>query len=139
VICAEWQNDIVGCGAIAGNVLKCIASTRPTGEGLSLKLLTELLTLAYELNRSELFLFTKPENARCFPAPASGPSRRRARWQYYVKTAANDWPLLSPTGDVPPARKTIGAIVMNANPFTLGHRYLVEQAAASATGCICLW
>ncbi len=27
--------------------------------------------------------------------------------------------------------KTIGAIVMNANPFTLGHRYLVEQAAAA--------
>lgn len=25
----------------------------------------------------------------------------------------------------------IGAIVMNANPFTLGHRYLVEQAAAN--------
>jgi [citrate (pro-3S)-lyase] ligase len=27
-----------------------------------------------------------------------------------------------------PGRK-IGAIVMNANPFTLGHRWLVEQAA----------
>jgi [citrate (pro-3S)-lyase] ligase len=25
VVCAEWQNGIVGCGAIAGNVLKCIA------------------------------------------------------------------------------------------------------------------
>ncbi|MCQ8205645.1 adenylyltransferase/cytidyltransferase family protein, partial [Vibrio parahaemolyticus] len=25
--------------------------------------------------------------------------------------------------------KKIGAIVMNANPFTLGHRYLIEQAA----------
>jgi [citrate (pro-3S)-lyase] ligase len=27
--------------------------------------------------------------------------------------------------------KRIGAIVMNANPFTLGHRHLVEQAAHS--------
>lgn len=27
------------------------------------------------------------------------------------------------------AGKKIGAIVMNANPFTLGHRHLVEQAA----------
>ena len=25
----------------------------------------------------------------------------------------------------------IGAVIMNANPFTLGHRYLVEQAAAA--------
>lgn len=37
-----------------------------TREGLSLKLLTELLTLAYELNRSELFLFTKPQNRLLF-------------------------------------------------------------------------
>lgn len=29
--------------------------------------------------------------------------------------------------------ETIGAIVMNANPFTLGHLYLIEKAAASVT------
>ncbi|MEI6957437.1 [citrate (pro-3S)-lyase] ligase, partial [Klebsiella pneumoniae] len=58
---------LVGCGAIAGNVLKCIAiDPSLQGEGLSLKLLTELLTLAYELGRSELFLFTKPCNAALF-------------------------------------------------------------------------
>lgn len=28
-------------------------------------------------------------------------------------------------------RERVGAIVMNANPFTLGHRYLVEQARAA--------
>lgn len=28
-------------------------------------------------------------------------------------------------------RERVGAIVMNANPFTLGHRYLVEQARAT--------
>lgn len=28
------------------------------------------------------------------------------------------------------AGSQVGAVVMNANPFTLGHRYLVEQAAA---------
>ncbi|MGL5699101.1 MAG: GNAT family N-acetyltransferase, partial [Kluyvera sp.] len=67
IVCAEWQGELVGCGAIAGNVLKCIAvSPALQGEGLSLKLLTELLTLAYELNLSELFLFTKPENSALF-------------------------------------------------------------------------
>ena len=29
--------------------------------------------------------------------------------------------------------KPVGAIVMNANPFTLGHRHLVEQAAAACS------
>ena len=66
-IAAEYQQRLVGCGAIAGNVLKCIAiDPSLQGEGLSLKLLTELLTLAYELGRSELFLFTKPCNAALF-------------------------------------------------------------------------
>lgn len=66
-IIAEYQQRLVGCGAIAGNVLKCIAiDPSLQGEGLSLKLLTELLTLAYELGRSELFLFTKPCNAALF-------------------------------------------------------------------------
>jgi [citrate (pro-3S)-lyase] ligase len=30
---------------------------------------------------------------------------------------------------ITPLRLTIGAIVMNCNPFTLGHRYLIEQSA----------
>lgn len=55
---------------------------------------------------------------------------------------ANDKAVLMETGDqsitsyletLPQPKassKAIGAIVMNANPFTLGHRYLVEQAVA---------
>ncbi len=81
-IIAEYQQRLVGCGAIAGNVLKCIAiDPSLQGEGLSLKLLTELLTLAYELGRSELFLFTKPCNAALFPAPllADSPGGRPRR------------------------------------------------------------
>lgn len=132
IVCAEWQGELVGCGAIAGNVLKCIAvSPALQGEGLSLKLLTELLTLAYELNRSELFLFTKPENSALFSGAGFWPiaqadglavlmensSERLAR---YCRQLA----LYRQPG------KNIGAIVMNANPFTLGHRYLLEQAAA---------
>ncbi|MDR1612793.1 MAG: tetratricopeptide repeat protein [Planctomycetota bacterium] len=31
-------------------------------------------------------------------------------------------------------RENVGAIVMNCNPFTLGHRYLVEQAAKAVDG-----
>lgn len=101
------------------------------GEGLSLKLLTELLTLAYELGRSELFLFTKPCNAALFSGAGFWPIARagdravlmensRERLTRYCRQLAMYRQ---------PGRK-IGAIVMNANPFTLGHRWLVEQAAS---------
>ena len=71
-IIAEYQQRLVGCGAIAGNVLKCIAIDPSLRGGLSLKLLTELLTLAYELGRSELFCSLNLAMPRYFPAPASG-------------------------------------------------------------------
>lgn len=131
VIVAEEQRRIVGCGAIAGCVLKCIAvDPSLQGEGLSLKLLTELMTLAYELGRSELFLFTKPDNAALFSSAGFWPIARagdqavlmensRERLARYCRQL---------TMYRQPGEK-IGAIVMNANPFTLGHRWLVEQAA----------
>ena len=131
VIVAEDQRRIVGCGAIAGCVLKCIAvDPALQGEGLSLKLLTELMTLAYELGRSELFLFTKPDNAALFSSAGFWPIARagdqavlmensRERLARYCRQL---------TMYRQPGEK-IGAIVMNANPFTLGHRWLVEQAA----------
>ncbi|EAM6460575.1 [citrate (pro-3S)-lyase] ligase [Salmonella enterica] len=132
-VCAYWQGEIVGCGSLAGNVLKCIAvSPVLQGEGLSLKLLTELLTLAYELNRSELFLFTKPQNRLLFSGAGFWPIAQAGELVVLMENSSErlarfcrQLALYRQPG------KTIGAIVMNANPFTLGHRYLVEQAAAA--------
>ncbi|HAU6886038.1 TPA: [citrate (pro-3S)-lyase] ligase [Salmonella enterica subsp. enterica serovar Ball] len=132
-VCAYWQGEIVGCGSLAGNVLKCIAvSPVLQGEGLSLKLLTELLTLAYELNRSELFLFTKPQNRLLFSGAGFWPIAQAGQLAVLMENSSErlarfcrQLALYRQPG------KTIGAIVMNANPFTLGHRYLVEQAAAA--------
>lgn len=130
-VCAECQGKIIASGSLAGNIMKCIAiSPDLQGGGLSLKLLTELVTLAYELNRSELFLFTKPENQILFSGAGFWPiaqagghavllENSRERLARYCRQLS----LYRQPG------QTIGAIVMNANPFTLGHRYLIEQAA----------
>jgi [citrate (pro-3S)-lyase] ligase len=109
------------------------------GEGLSLKLLTELMTLAYELGRSELFLFTKPCNAALFPAPASGqsPGRHQAvlmensreRLTRYCRQLA----MYRQPGE------KIGAIVMNANPLPSATAGWWSRRLNAATGCICLW
>lgn len=132
VVMAKSQGRLVGCGAIAGNVIKCIA-VDPTlqGSGLSLKLLTELVTLAFERGHSELFLFTKPENVALFSGAGFWPiaqaeghavlmENSRERLARYCRQLS----LYRQPG------KKIGAIVMNANPFTLGHLWLVAQAAA---------
>lgn len=131
IIVAEAQGAIAGCGAIAGEVLKCIAVAPGLhGQGLSLRLLTELVTLAFEKGRSELFLFTKPENIALFSGAGFWPlaeageravlmENSRERLGRYCRQLT----LYRQPG------KKIGAIVMNANPFTLGHQWLIKQAA----------
>lgn len=88
--------------------------------------------MAYELNRSELFLFTKPQNRLLFSGAGFWPIAQAG--QLAVLTENSSERLARFCRQLALYRqpgKTIGAIVMNANPFTLGHRYLVEQAAAA--------
>lgn len=131
LIVADAGGEIVGCGALAGNVLKCIAvAPQLYGTGLSLRLLTELVTLAFEQGRSELFLFTKPENVGLFTGAGFWPlaqadglavlmENSRERLARYCRQLT----LYRQPGP------KIGAIVLNANPFTRGHQWLITQAA----------
>lgn len=89
-IIAEYRRRLVGCGAIAGNVLKCIAiDPSLQGEGLSLKLLTELLTPLTNWGAANCFYSLSPVTPRSLPAPASGQLRRPAISPCYWKIAAN--------------------------------------------------
>ncbi len=125
------DNKVIACGGLAGNTLKSIAVDDDfQGYGLSTRLLTELVTHAYDIGRYNLFIYTKPENYQMFHNAGfyqltSVKDRvillenSRTRLQNYCKKLA----LHKRSGD------KIGSIVMNANPFTKGHRYLIEQAA----------
>lgn len=130
VVAREGIN-IVGCAGLAGNTLKSIAvNDKCQGHGLSTTLLTELITHAYDLGRYNLFIYTKPENYQMFHNAG-----------FYQLTAVKDRLILLENSKhrlqdycekletfKKPGEK-IGSIVMNANPFTLGHRHLVEHAS----------
>lgn len=131
-ITVSVDERLVACGGIAGNIIKCVAiSEQVRGEGLALTLATELVNLAYERHHSHLFIYTKIENQSLFKQCGFYPiasvpgivvlmensSCRLSRYARQLSTLRQ------------PGKK-IGSIVMNANPFTLGHQYLVRQAAA---------
>lgn len=126
------QGQLIACGGLADNIIKCVAiSEQARGQGIALTLFTELIHLAYELKRTHLFTYTKPENEALFhqcgfytlasvPGVVVLMENSASRLQTYcqqLETQRHDG-------------TTIGCIVMNANPFTLGHHYLVTQAAA---------
>jgi len=124
------EDEMIACGGLAGKVLKCIAvDNNRRGQGLILKVVTHLLNAAYVRDRKELFLFSTPKNIDFFKdcgfrliEECDGEvilMENTKNLQIYQKELMR----LKKDGDV------IGTIVMNANPFTLGHRYLVEEAS----------
>ena len=127
---ADGDGNIIATGSIHQNVLKCIAvSDQHQGLGLSARIVTLLMNYAMERGREHLFLFTKPKNLLMF-----------SDLGFYKIIQTGDILLMENTRDGiknyisklsrPENPGTVGAIIANCNPFTLGHRYLIEQAAA---------
>ena len=125
-----WQDDIlVATGSRKDNILKCIAvSPDHQGEGLTATVLTQLRQDAFSCGQRHLFLYPKPENRTqvlslmFYPVAQTGTvllmeDRRRGIEAFLAALPAER------------VSGKIGAAVMNCNPFTLGHRYLVETAA----------
>ena len=128
-----WSGaQLVGCAGLAANVIKCVAvNEQLRGENLSARLLAEVENAALERGHFHLFLCTRPCNKERFG--------RSGFWP--IAQSGNNAVLMenTPQGIARYCRtlsrmrkdgEKTGAIVMNANPFTLGHRHLVEQAAA---------
>ncbi len=132
IVAEDDKQRIVACGGLAGNILKSIAiSYELRGSGFALTLMSKLTALAYELNRFKLFLFTKPENVHIFRQCGFYLIEKVTPYVALMENRSDR--ILSYCQQLASQRKAgdkIAAIVMNANPFTLGHQYLIEQACS---------
>lgn len=128
-VVAKEDEKIVACGGLAGKVLKNIAIDESLqGEGFALSLMSELLKVAFREKRSDLFLFTKPIYQETFESCGF---KYIEQSHHEVILMENSYNLDQYKKRLRKFKKTeeiVGSIVMNANPFTLGHRHLVEQA-----------
>lgn len=127
-----WRGEtLVGCAGLAANVIKCVAvDARLRGENLSARLLAEVEHLALARGHFHLFLCTRPCNTARFQRSGFWPIAQSGSNAVLMENTPSG--LQRYCRHLQASRRAgarIGAIVMNANPFTLGHRYLVEQAA----------
>lgn len=126
---------LVATGSCAGNTLRDIAvDPDRQGEGLLNLLLQHLITTQYARGNYHLFLYTKPSSARFFADLGFAEIARDEAHTVFMENRRTGFTrylaqLVTESGGA--AVQPSGALVMNANPFTLGHRYLVEHAAAS--------
>ena len=124
----DEDGEIIASGSLDGRTLKCIAvSPMHQGEDLTARILTELRREAFDRGVSHLMLFTKPRNRMMFQAFGFHPLVRTADCLLMENQRDGIGSFL---GGIERHDGRIGCIVANCNPFTKGHRYLIESAAA---------
>ena len=147
----ETTDEIVAGGGLKGGVIKCVAvADGHKGEAVANQIVSHLIAQANADGHQCVKLFTKPQNQRMFESMsfrllAEAPkailmetgiggikrySEELESEKGKVKSEKSNGKLhhLNPSPQQPIMPQS-GIIIMNCNPFTLGHRYLIEQAA----------
>ncbi|MDD4510591.1 MAG: [citrate (pro-3S)-lyase] ligase [Oscillospiraceae bacterium] len=127
---AYYNDELVGGAGYGGDVIKCVAiDPRMRGEGIVNTLISRLLSELIAKGLANIFLFTKPANRVMFEDLAFH-TIICTDDVLLMETDAKSYPrYLDSLSALRTDGGSCGAIVMNANPFTLGHRYLIEQAS----------
>lgn len=126
----EDSDEIIAGGGLQADVIKCVAvSEEARSEGLTNKLVSHLLSIAMERGFDSVKLFTKPSNLKIFKGLGF---ELLAETQDAILMENGVAGLRDYTKYLQSLRREgrNGVIVMNANPFTKGHRYLVERASS---------
>lgn len=131
-VVAYAGRQMVACAGLNENIIKCVAiAPEYRGYNVCTRLISEVTHLAADRGCFHLFLYTKPENISYFlgcnfyllvelPEVIALMENTPVGISHYCHGLSQGYH---------PGKK-IGSIVMNANPFTRGHAYLAERAAA---------
>ncbi|SHK31343.1 [citrate (pro-3S)-lyase] ligase [Hathewaya proteolytica DSM 3090] len=114
------------------NVLKCFAvSSELRGEGISEALITELNNKLFEEGIYHSFIFTKPLNIPIFQGLNYKLIAQVENVALLENGMCNINSYLQKLKEKHHLEDSISrsALVMNCNPFTKGHRFLIEQAS----------
>lgn len=144
----ESSDEMIAGGGLKGSVIKCVAvADGHKGEAVANVIVSHLIAKANAEGCQCVKLYTKPDNRQLFESLsfrliAESPNAilmetgvggiEKYSEELRVKSeelGVKSEELKNDESVISNARKPIGVIVMNANPFTLGHRFLVEQSS----------
>ena len=131
--CGVFDEDgaLIAAGSSFKNTLRCLAvSSEHRGEGLMNQVVSHLLERQMEQGNSRVFLYTKAKNDRIFRDLGFYEIARVEGELVFMENRRDGFARYLKKLEATRREGKSAAIVMNANPFTLGHRHLVERAAA---------
>lgn len=124
------DDELAACGCFSGNILKCFAvSGSARGNNVLGAVLTRLIALLFQRGRSRLSVYTLPRNSAVFESSGFYPVCSTENVAYLENVPLGIASFAAANMLPEDEGKEAGAIVMNCNPFTRGHRFLVEYAA----------
>ena len=131
VVIRENEEIIATCSK-RENILKCFAiNEKYQGLGLSNNLISKVTEKLFLEGRYHSFIFTKPENQFLFEGLGYKnifTTDKVSLLESGNKNINSSLDKLKKEYNIDDS-KEYAALVMNCNPFTLGHRYIVETAA----------
>ena len=133
-ICAMFDEDyhVIGTGSCFGNTLRCFAvSSDHQGEGLLNQIITHLIEVQCARGNLHLFLYTKGKSSKFFGDLGFYEIARVEDTLVFMENRRDGFGAYLRGLEKTKTEGRSAALVMNANPFTLGHQYLVETAAAA--------
>jgi [citrate (pro-3S)-lyase] ligase len=157
----EDNGQPIATASLAGDVIKCVGVLpEREGEGAAAKAVSTIMAEAQAKGRRRLFVYTRPGNKAIFEnlgfhalaevtagllagrqseGPAGSPGTSRTEGVTLLENDAHAFETWA-TGirRALPGGKADCAVVVNCNPFTLGHRYLIEKAAADGATLLVL-
>lgn len=129
VVTAVGDDQILAGGGLDKDIIKCIAvSDTLRDEGISATLVSHLMSIAMNRQYEAVKVFTKPSNQKIFESLGFH-LLAEAPKAVLLENGLSGW--LTYERYLKSLRREgkSGLIVMNANPFTRGHRFLISQAA----------
>lgn len=126
---------MIATGSCFKNTLRCIAvDSEKQGKGILNTVISHLIEYQFGIGNTHLFIYTKTDKAKFFKDlgfheivriedKVSFMENKSNGFKNYLKSLKEETDLKKISGKS-------AAVIMNANPFTLGHQYLLEEASS---------
>lgn len=136
------DGEMVATGSLAGEVLRNMAIDESLqGEGLTAAVMSHLMSEASRRGIYHYFIYTKPDKAHLFAAMGFKELARVPGFAVLLESGMGSIEshcrdLAAQTAYLPTGPRA--CLVMNCNPFTLGHQAVIAKAAAEYPAVVVL-
>ncbi|MFV0440005.1 MAG: [citrate (pro-3S)-lyase] ligase [Lachnospirales bacterium] len=126
---AYYGEELVGGISLDKNCIKLLrVSCLHSGKGISNGLVGEVTKIAYDKGILHIFVYTKPENEEKFTSQGFYKIFKTDNVLFLENQRSGIKKYVNSLKSKKVEGKNIASIVMNLNPLTLGHEYLIKKA-----------